>query len=259
MACKDPKKRKAYRKAWYEANKESVIAMEKARREGPNRQKILAQKRAYHQANKDKIAAQRKDHYKANRERIIARVSAYREANKDKISARQKVWYEANREIACARVRAWKEANKDKYSASLKAYREANKEKIAAAGEAYRRKNRKLIRLQNSNYKKNNKDKVNANIAKRKAIKRQALLPTTDLNKIKELYKQASELEKQNAEAYHVDHIIPLWIGGAHHQDNMRVITAEENLEKQGKYIPELGGVWADNELARETKRKSGI
>ena len=39
----------------------------------------------------------------------------------------------------------------------------------------------------------------------------------------------------------------------------MRVITAKENLEKSDKYIPELGGVWADNDLAKETKRKLGI
>ena len=73
------------------------------------------------------------------------------------------------------------------------------------------------------------------------------------------LYKQAKEMSKKRGEEYHVDHIIPLSIGGAHHQDNMRVITAKENLEKHDKYIPELGGIWADNDLARETKKKLGI
>tara|TARA_Y100001937_G_scaffold7693_1_gene9732 strand:+ start:4397 stop:4600 length:204 start_codon:yes stop_codon:yes gene_type:complete len=66
-------------------------------------------------------------------------------------------------------------------------------------------------------------------------------------------------MSKRRGEEYHVDHIIPLSIGGAHHQDNMRVITAKENLEKHDKYIPELGGIWADNDLARETKKKLGI
>ena len=72
-------------------------------------------------------------------------------------------------------------------------------------------------------------------------------------------YEQRAEMSKKHGEEYHVDHIIPLSIGGAHHQDNMRVITAKENLEKRDKYIPELGGVWADNDLARETKKKLGI
>ena len=66
-------------------------------------------------------------------------------------------------------------------------------------------------------------------------------------------------MSKKHGEEYHVDHIIPLSIGGAHHQDNMRVITAKENFGKGDKYTPELGGVWADNDLARETKKKLGI
>ena len=66
-------------------------------------------------------------------------------------------------------------------------------------------------------------------------------------------------MSRENGEQYHVDHIIPLCIGGAHHQDNLRVITRTENLKKVDKYIPELGGLWADNDLARETKKKLKI
>ena len=36
---------------------------------------------------------------------------------------------------------------------------------------------------------------------------------------------------------YHVDHIIPLSKGGLHHPDNLRVITATENLRKHTKLI----------------------
>jgi 5-methylcytosine-specific restriction endonuclease McrA len=92
--------------------------------------------------------------------------------------------------------------------------------------------------------------------AKRRALKMQAILPTTDNELIKNLYKQKETLSKKHGERYHVDHIIPLSIGGAHHQDNLRIITAIENMEKGDKYIPELGGVWADNKLARENRKK---
>ena len=30
----------------------------------------------------------------------------------------------------------------------------------------------------------------------------------------------------------HVDHIVPLAKGGSHHQDNLQIISARENLEK---------------------------
>ena len=140
--------------------------------------------------------------------------------------------------------KAYREANKDKLKAQRKAHYEANVDKEKACHRAYYEAN---------------KDRYNAYSAKRKALKIPALLPTTDNELIKKLYKQRVEISKKHGEEYHVDHINPLSIGGAHHQDNMRVITAKENLEKNDKYIPELGGVWADNDLARETKKKLGI
>ena len=56
-----------------------------------------------------------------------------------------------------------------------------------------------------------------------------------------------------------VDHIIPLEKGGAHHQDNLRIITFTENASKKDKIDLELGGVWANNVRAKETKAKLGI
>jgi len=119
--------------------------------------------------------------------------------------------------------------------------------------------NKEKINKRHSLWFKNNRGKANAYCAKRYALKIPALLPTTDDELIKKLYEQRAEMSKKHGQEYHVDHIIPLSIGGAHHQDNMRVITAKENMEKKNKYIPELGGVWADNDLARETKKKLGI
>ena len=166
---------------------------------------------------------------------------AYREANKDKIKAYFEAYYEANKDKSKAYYEANKEANKGKVAARMKAYYEANKEKYFA---------------RQKDYKQANKEKNNAHVSKNRALKRQAILPTTDNELIKNLYKRRVVMTEENGELYHVDHIIPLSIGGAHHQDNLRVITAKENREKHNKYIPDLGGLWADNDLARETKKK---
>ena len=179
MDQKNPEERKAYKRAWYEANRDKL--------------------KSWYEANKEEVKAQSKAYYEANKEKVKDRCKTYREANKDKIRARKKAHYEANKDWHIARA------------------------------------------------------------ARRKALKIPALLPTTDEELIKKLYKQRADMSKKHGEQYHVDHIIPLSLGGAHHQDNMRVITAKENLEKKDKYIPELGGVWADNDLARETKKKLGI
>ena len=169
---------------------------------------------------------------------------AYREANKDKIKAYFEAYYEANKDKIKAYYEANKEANTGKKAARMKAYYEANKEKYCAIQKAYRQAN---------------KEKHNAHVSKHRALKRQAILPTTDNELIRNLYKRRVVMTKENGEQYHVDHIIPLSIGGAHHQDNIRIISAKENQEKSNKYIPELGGVWADNALARETKKKLKI
>ena len=210
---------------------EKERAYGKAYREA-NKEKIKAKNKAYYEAKKGEIRVQQKAYYEANKDKI----KAHKKANKDKKKAYDKIYYEANKNEIRAQHEAWRKANKDQ----IRAWREANKGKTKAYYEV-------------------NKDRYSAYSAKRKALKIPALLPTTNNELIKKLYKQREQMSEKHGEQYHVDHIIPLSIGGAHHQDNMRVITAKENLEKKDKYIPELGGVWADNDLARETKKKLGI
>lgn len=177
------------------------------------------------------------------------------DSKQDRKTAYKKAWYEANRD----KLKSWYEANKEEVKAQSKAYYEANKEKVKDRCKTYRESNKAEIKTKKKTYYEANKDWHIARAARRKALKIPALLPTTDEELIKKLYKQRADMSKKHGEEYHVDHIIPLSIGGAHHQDNMRVITAKENLKKHDKHIPELGGVWADNDLARETKKKLGI
>lgn len=109
------------------------------------------------------------------------------------------------------------------------------------------------------------RDKINANKRERgysanyKARRKDAILPSTCKKKIASIWRKKCRLSDSTGIEYHVDHIIPLAIGGAHHQDNLRIITAEENLSKSKKYNPALSGVWADNDLAKQTKLELGI
>lgn len=74
MAHADPEARKAYLKAYYEANRDRIMAKDKA-------------------------------YYEANRESRLAQRKAYREANREELRARNKAWREANREKDLARVK----------------------------------------------------------------------------------------------------------------------------------------------------------
>jgi len=155
-----------------------------------------------------------------------------------------------------AHNKIYNEAHKEEKRDHDKTYREANKEKIRAAAATHYEANREeRMAKMRANYEANRAE-YRARNAKRQASKIQAILPTTDNELIKNIYKQRGAMTEEHGGPYHVDHIIPLSIGGAHHQDNLRAITAKENMEKGDKYIPELGGVWADNKLARKNRKK---
>ena len=99
---------------------------------------------------------------------------------------------------------------------------------------------------------------------KRESLKKGATLPDTDFEKIQELYLTRSAMSEEGGILYQVDHIIPLSIGGAHHQDNLQIITKEENSLKSNTWNPEqypnqLTAKWADSALARKNKKKFNV
>jgi hypothetical protein len=80
-------------------------------------------KKAYYEANREEIIARKTAYYEANREEIIARQTAYYEANREEIIARQTAYYEANREEIIARKTAYCEANREEIIARQTSYR----------------------------------------------------------------------------------------------------------------------------------------
>lgn len=119
------KERAAYAKAYYEANKEALIARDKAYREA-NREKIAARKKTYREANKKERAAYQRAWYEANKEARKSYNKAYREANKETLRDLKKVYHEANKEKVLAYRKAYRENNQEK-RASYRAKRRALK------------------------------------------------------------------------------------------------------------------------------------
>ena len=121
----NPKERqKAYRKVYYEANKD----------------KISKQNKAYKESNKDKIKDKLKDYYKINRDKIKEQSKSYREANKNKIKDYKKKYKEKNKAIL-----------KEKRKIYLKKYIEENKQTI---------KEKKKLKFQREKEKINHQNRV---------------------------------------------------------------------------------------------------
>lgn len=74
--------------------------------------------------------------------------------------------------------------------------------------------------------------------AKRRAIKRGALaaLTAADHLRINALYAEAVRRTAETGIVHHVDHDVPLALGGAHHPDNLLVVPARINLSKGARY-----------------------
>lgn len=54
--------------------------------------------------------------------------------------------------------------------------------------------------------------------------------PSANQEKINEIYRNCPS-------GYHVDHIIPLSLGGKHHEDNLQYLTPYENRSKNNRWI----------------------
>jgi hypothetical protein len=79
---------------------------------------------------------------------------------------------------------------------------------------------------------KEGKAKMNAKTNKRRADKINAIVGWTNLEAIKEIYKNCPK-------GYHVDHIVPLRgvnVCGLHVENNLQYLTAQENILKSNNY-----------------------
>lgn len=193
-----------------------------------NKDVTLAYGKKYREENRDKALEQNKKYYEENKEELLVRGKQYRDQNKDSIKLRDREYRLKNLDKRRQDCRQYYQNNRESMLAYLKEYRKLNAEKI-----------KELTRL----YYLQNKHVSIAWAAKRRALLRKAIPPWVDLEKIKEIYKQARDLTVSTGIQYVVDHILPLngkTVTGLHVHENLRVITWKENASKGNRLIEEL-------------------
>jgi hypothetical protein len=180
----------------------------------------------------------------------------YREINKDKESARHKKYIEENREKRREWERKKHKENPEKRREISKRYRQNNLEKERERIRNYARKNSVIHSLKAAEwreknperrkeseraYLKANPEKVNAKNAKRRALKIKAMPKWANLEKIKFIYSECSNISKLTGVEHHVDHIVPLnskFVCGLHVHNNLQIITMSENVKKSNQVWP---------------------
>jgi len=195
---------------------------------------------AYRLKNKEKLKTSSAKHYIANAEKINAKSKAYYAENTEKLKAGMKAWHKANPEKAKARRTAWKAANPEKvkennakryaanparHNAVCAAWQAANPEKVKENNVKWRAANPEAVRIYVQNYqarKRDNGGRLSNGLAD-KLFKLQR-------------GKCACGCKQPLGDDYHLDHIIPLLLGGPNTDSNIQLLRAKCNLQKSAKH-----------------------
>lgn len=159
--------------------------------------------------------------------------------NTETARARAAAWYKANIERARANMAAWTKANREKCNATAAAWAKANPEKAQASVRAWQKAHPEKMRTAMAKWRKAHQPRCRADEAKRRALKRNAIVPLTpeEQAKIIGLYAEMRALTEIIGIQYHVDHIVPLSKGGLHHPSNLQILRGVDNLRKGAKLV----------------------
>ena len=222
----DPKLRqKAYKKAWYESNKD----------------KVKSDKKTHYELNKDKVKKYQKDYY---------------QSNKDKVKKYKKNWYDNNKD----KVKSYCNNNKDKVNMWKKTYN--NKTETKAYKKEYRKLNKDWLYKQTSEWKIKNKNNIqyklscllrnrlngalNARYKSGSAVRDLGCSIEELVSYLESKFQPGMTWDNHGVYGWHIDHIKPLasfdltdrnQLLDACHYTNLQPLWAKDNLSKKDKLL----------------------
>ena len=180
--------------------------------------------------------------------------AAWRLANPEKVKATSAAWTKANLEKVRATSAAWRSANPEKSKASSATWQEANPEKVKALQSEYRENNPVKRKLDNANWRKANSSRERANKiewlkanpeAKRiytqnRAAKKRENGGTLSMNLAAKLFELQQGMcpccNQPLGDNYHMDHIMPISLGGPNIDSNIQLLKQQCNLQKSSQH-----------------------
>lgn len=174
---------------------------------------------------------------KLNHPKVVnARKRAWEAANPARVRAAANARRQANPEMARAKEAAWLALNRESVRARQIARRAANLEAEKVKSRAYYHANRAKARIINAAWQKANRDKCNTYVRNRDARKAAAggTHTAADVHRIGDLQKwRCAWCRVKCGDNYHVDHIVPIALGGSNSPSNLCIACPTCNLRKK--------------------------
>ena len=159
-----------------------------------------------------------------NSERLKEYDKAWKSSNPDKVNAQRARYRESHRELNIARTEAWSKANPGKAKARSAEWHKNNPERAKALMDKFFAKNPGAM----ASYRQNRRARKNSSNGKISAGMAQKLF---------KLQKGKCPCCKQElGDNFHLDHVIPLALGGSNTDDNMQLLRAKCNQQKHAKH-----------------------
>lgn len=189
-----------------------------------------------------------------NSEKLKERQAVYRKNNPDKLRERKAADYLKRAEQIRKKSADWYRANKEKASIYGKKRYSENAEAIKETVKKYRLANPEKIKLNQAEHRLKNKDKAkeyyaewrakNPEISRQHRRNRRARVKSAIGKLSRGLEKKLFKLQNGKCaccklplgDDYHMDHIMPLAMGGTNTNDNIQLLRARCNLQKNAKH-----------------------
>ena len=182
----------------------------------------------------------RDGHTSECKECIKAATAAWAAANPERKKASLAAWNAENHDRKIANNYKWNAENPEKFSASKKKWVAANSEKIKNTRDKWRAANKERESATTSAWKASNPDKRRSYDQSRRANKMASggKLSPGIAKKLFKLQrgKCACGCGQPLGDDYHLDHCMPLALGGSNTDDNIQLLTATCNLKKGAKH-----------------------
>lgn len=204
-----------------------------------NHDEDKARSAAYRLANPDKVKAYNAAWQKANADKVQATLVAYNAAHPGWRNAANAARRAANPGKQAADKAAWEKANPEKVKAYSAAYRAANHDKVIAAAAVWRAENLDKVKAYNAAWSAANLEATRISKQNRKARKQEngGVLSKGLSAKLFALQKGKCPCCAQPlGDDYHLDHKMPLILGGSNTDDNVQLLRKRCNLQKHAAH-----------------------